>query len=755
MDKILAAAISAQDKFAKLNLYRTFNNLGGTLRYFWYRNRLAMANKVISRLAMLIELFLIQNIFSRSTAVSFAFVYFLYISFGSLQKGISQVFRLRLVEGELTSDAAASQSASQSREYSKLLWYSGFYTLIAGCAVCLVCSLLGLSSFTILFSLLMLPVACLESLASAAWTAVYVRSRQNRNFYLTTGVLFIPGISLILLSSSLGILSYLLGYLLSRLALNIYLFVKARASLNLSGIRFQWNFLRSSQASISEILRHWPHLVFRVPASLYQIILFFTLYLYRKDLVLVHFMYMALSHMLFYPVTRAAQTFRMDYYLYLKKASFIQADKIRRRSEQLGKTVAAFVSFIVCLVAGVVSVYLGIVKSMEYALLPYLVLSLVVNSLLEIRLASLLTAGSERKCLSPLFAVYCLIAAPLQVFLLLDQRVNLQAVYCTEIFLTGCLLPFIYRKQLLKNSIFADLRLKSLVQEKEIPFQSLPDCFRAKESILNLPQCLVLLNERYDTVRKQKVLLDSICPEISTNYFKVKILPRMYLLIFPELEKRISLVELVQEKYSYHIRAVSSQLQNIEHAAAQISKNTHVSILPRELNILLQAFGSLHRGAVRKFVDENLRTIKDIGSDIASLAKLAKTLVQKYSLEDLIIAENQKGSLKLTRGNIQILNRALSDFSLTSERNCNLINPLGGKLVQFEYFGHTLLLLDASNAAERFELLKTLSLLWSVFTQMTVLGEKPAGKQTYGLVDYRHLGLAFRGNLSESVEERA
>ena len=540
---------------SKVMKWRISDDFFSSVKYFYWRNRYPISMKIFGRLMLLFEIYLIYAYFHKQIAASISLLFLVFFALRHIHRGITQVFRVRIVELQSNN----SDLYRISKLYTLLFWATLFYGLLTSSLLTAFLHLADLPYATRAYSTIWILIFPLQLISGISWMTVYTRHRIRRSLLVNVCGYIIPAIGLMSFHETLGINAYFISLAVGKLLHYLEPYIRARYALKNMGIRlysFSAEVFKSVKSELSND-KLWKHslLIFIVQIYLLSIALF--LYLQGSELILTHFVFISCMLFLSYPLHRAMQSMAMDIYLSIKNTDLTTAKIYKRRATNAALLFLLIEISIIIFYIFISILYFGITDSIFHQLAPYLILSLITRSFFEMRLTYLSALGSERHLLRSFFLVLIIFGVPAQYFLIEHLRANLQAVYMLDIFLYCILNYFLWHKNWDEQSPIYISCLKSNLKNFTILPAVIVNSFLGKliKSNNKALFCLIILNEKYASSGMQNRILKKMAESLDTSPVIIKIYSRCYILaVQGKADSSIGFAEEILRKGAYHIR---------------------------------------------------------------------------------------------------------------------------------------------------------------------------------------------------------
>ncbi len=171
------AANARRDKIRsdKVAAWRIDPSLSGIIKYFYWRSRFPIIQKLLNRSFLFLELSLIFFFFHTTIVSSMALLLLGVFAFNAIAIGLRQYFRVEIVKAQQDHHQGL---ASQLLTSCTII--SIFLGLTAGLTLTCVTYLSNLPTMTLFYAAAWAIILPLEYLQSTAWMAVYTEHRLRR-----------------------------------------------------------------------------------------------------------------------------------------------------------------------------------------------------------------------------------------------------------------------------------------------------------------------------------------------------------------------------------------------------------------------------------------------------------------------------------------------------------------------------------------------------------------------------------------------
>jgi len=585
LDSLTRPALKAARRAASLARWNISDDLKSTLKYVFFRNRIAVSLRVWTHLVFLFEIFLIFKLFHSRLAASVGILLVVSLLMRAFHRGIVQMARVRMIELSLRRDSADRISLL----YSWLLKTSALLGAIGGAALLALSFAPAMAPVTKVFAAVNVVILPLQLAASAAMSTHFIWQRLRRNSWFTFTPYLIPSLTLLATYRIIGPYGYVLGFFLSRLGFYGYTLWVSHESLRRRGVRWLPNGRGIISLAKLEFLQNElaAHIWIPLAAELYIAGLSICIYLRGPEMWLTHFAFNGLLIALSYPLLRIPISLSTDLYFALRSGHTMLAQLYERRIRLLFRCAVAVVPIAAVAVFAFISFKWGMVSGIAYTLAPYLVPALIVRTIFNGRLVVLAAVGAERRAAMLIGAGFILMLL-YQAFTITVQRANLPAVYSFEIIaMLGLYLAL--RKidplrhgaltQAVTNRLPSDTRLR--------PLQELSQA-KASEG------AIVLLHEYFHPVGRQQKFVTLMLQELGAGVSAYKICARCFYVTRSSTKGRKLSAELFK-RFPGHIREVlpiDDPLDIVRHGSMLRTHLKRKGTVPEALQVLIRGIES-------------------------------------------------------------------------------------------------------------------------------------------------------------------
>ena len=455
--KLESHARNDQERSARVARWRLTPSLGNFGRYVLWRNRFPLINKILSRSIVLIEIYLFYHFFHFSLLTSVGAILFLGYLTRELFRGISQGFRLALIEEE----ARGGHPSSSHVLGLSLVAAASIGVAAAGISLGLALAF-KISNFGLALLALALIVSPLEFVEQMLWSAIYTKKRLSRSFWLLSILRLTPAALLILAHQSLGPAAYVIGFAIARLGEHGYLITRAlreltRLDLSPKLPASPWKKLNG----LLRIPRISSHVFAPLPFVAYELTVGALLLLRSEQYFITYFVILQLAALFGFLAARGPQSLAMDLFLALRSGDIASASLRWRQANRLLVYLLIITATILAALIYSSSSLLSLSSSLVYELPLYLLLELLTRTCFLGQLSLHRAIGTEIRAIK-LQLVLFTFAALCQWQAILWYRVNLPAVLALDVSTMAIAAYSLIRTRRLASSRLFSLAMQSV-----------------------------------------------------------------------------------------------------------------------------------------------------------------------------------------------------------------------------------------------------------------------------------------------------
>jgi|GEM_PF-4926107 len=321
--KINKKLIKSKTKYQKLRSLIDSDNYFDFLKYLFYRIKYPLVTKIFTKLILFLELFLIYKYFNNNIFGEVSLIIFFTLIFGKVFRSLIEYFRIKIFAKFKWFQKSTIQSYLSSMEVISIAF--GLFTIIS----CLILfNIVFISAETKLFLYLTLIAMPFEYYGVSLWSFCYLYRRVKKDLFIVFAIRSLPTICL-LLFYQIGILSYAIGYLLSRLLeafYHIYL-SKSVIEMNYKLLNFKLNNLKISFSYILKDKLFYRYFSYGIVISFLPLILSIFIYIKNPNLWSQYFIIYFLISFFSYFSKQIFKIMKMDFYLLAKRGNIIKSEK--------------------------------------------------------------------------------------------------------------------------------------------------------------------------------------------------------------------------------------------------------------------------------------------------------------------------------------------------------------------------------------------------------------------------------------------
>lgn len=522
MHKLLEAkARKAKSIDEKVKKARLSENTSSMILYLFWRNRFPILTRITSRFLLFAELYLLYMLFSSAAIASLSIVIFLmFMAKGSFQ-GISQFFRLKIVD---------LQQQKKLGEIGKLHHclqiFSNTYGILVGLLSIIVAFSLTSSWIARIFTIIWAILLPMQLRSSSAWMTVYTKHRLKRSFVFILFCRLIPLFSIISFSGILKVYSYPLGLLIGRGLEYLYLEKTATKCLQLNKILLLQKIPNDFVLNCLKQRKLWKLWFSSASYFIFQSVLGIAIYLQSSEMWFTHFSLFFVITTFSYIPLRIPYSLSFDLYEGLKTGNIIRCNSLIKNIRKFQFFVSLIFSAFCILLLYLNTAIFTVAGSIIYFLFIYFISLLVMRTWYLSEYSIIRTAGLEVYNYVICSSLLLISVAFFEVFILKQYRANLPMIYLVECITFIGLSLFLTLKL---NPKLSEIYIRALNLRREGPKLLLPWVWfeEIKKQHKKLGFLIIQFDARYSLTDRTDTLLRVIGKNFNNDILYTEIAPSL------------------------------------------------------------------------------------------------------------------------------------------------------------------------------------------------------------------------------------